>query len=106
MRSLFDALNRESVAYQLWTDYCQSSLKEMRNSQIKEVISFIPSEIECFALEKLYPCEILEVVDQEHDEKKKRLLIDKVLKNGKTWWSSFSQNEINQTYSLLLALKS
>ncbi len=106
VRCLFEALKRDGIPYQVWSHYCQCSLEEMRNSQIKEVISFIPSEIECFALEKLYPCEILEIVDQEHDEKRKRLLIDTVLKNGKTWWSFFSRDEINETYSLLLAKKS
>lgn len=106
VKCLFEALKRDGISYQVWSHYCQSSVEVMRNSQIKEAISFVPLEIECFALEKLYPCEILEIVDQEHDEKKKRLLIDKVLKNGKTWWSFFSRDEVNETYSLLLAKKS
>lgn len=94
---LFKFLKKEADCQRKWIEYCQSSISVMRNSQIKEVILQLPSEIENFALEKLYPCEILDVVDQESDEKKKRYLIDKVLSNYKKWWHSFSYEETSAT---------
>ncbi|MCH9634198.1 MAG: hypothetical protein S4CHLAM7_09420 [Chlamydiae bacterium] len=105
-KALLKALKKERIPYSIWILYCQSGLNAMRNSQLLMIISVIPSEIEHLALEKLYPCEILEVIHSEKDEKKKGHLIDKVLKDYKSWWSSFPQDEIKETYNQILALKS
>lgn len=90
-------LKKSARSHQDWIEYCKAAVDLMRNSQIKELIPFLPAEIENIALEKLYPCEILEVVDQEIDEKKKRYLIDKVLLHHKKWWGYFSHDEVSKT---------
>lgn len=90
-------LKKHARSHHDWIEYCKDVVDLMRNSQIKELIPLLPSEIENIALEKLYPCEILEVVDQEIDEKKKRYLIDKILMHHKKWWGSFSHEEISKT---------
>ena len=102
-KCLLEAIKQDVVSSSLWEKYCHDVISCMRNAQIKISIPIIPTELEAYALEKLYPCEVLEVVDQELDESKKKILIKKALEGCQKWWSSFSQDEINLTKSLLIS---
>lgn len=87
-----------------WLQCCRDCIDTMRNSQVKKIISLIPYEVESYALKKLYPCEILEVIEDELDEKRKMQLAQHVLKGYKEWWQSFSYEEVKETHQTLLDL--
>ncbi len=84
-----------------WVSYCESLLGYMRNAQIKNVLFLLPYELENCALEKLYPYEILEVVELTDDVQKKEKIIRSVLKHRKEWWSNFSHDEVKHALSIL-----
>lgn len=99
---LLKAVKAKQFAFALWKDCCLTALEAMRNAQIKQVISLIPAILEECALEKLYPCEILEVIEMEKDEKRKAHLVHKILKDCTKWWHNFSYEEIRETKQILI----
>lgn len=84
-----------------WRYYCHLLIKCMRNAQIKHALILIPEELEDFALEKLYPYEIIEVIELLDDLKRKERVVQKVLTSAKEWWSEYSQEDIQQVLAIL-----
>lgn len=87
-----------------WKMYCLQLIVYMRNSQIKEALLLFPEEAENEALKKLYPFEIIEILDKIEDPFAKDKIREKILQNGRKWWGNFSQEEIKQTFTLLRAI--
>ncbi len=101
---LIKTLRKTILDSKHWVGYCESLLGHMRNSQIKNVLFLLPYELENYALGKLYPYEILEVVEQLDDVQRKEKIIHKVLENRKDWWSGFSHDEVKHALSVLRSL--
>lgn len=98
---LIDTLKKTIADARHWVAYCEILLGFMRNAQIKSVLSVLPNELEDLALKKLYPYDIIEVVEQMEDAHQKERMIQKVLKNRKDWWRDFSHDEVYQALSIL-----
>lgn len=98
---LIETLQKITVDEKLWASYCESLLCSMRNAQIKDVLFSLPEVLEEAALKKLYPCEVIEVIEKVEQNNKREALIRKVLENGNVWWDGFSHDDIRQTYAIL-----
>ncbi len=88
-----------------WEEYCRSTIQVMRNSQIKKIISLLPSSLMEHALKKLYPCEILDIIEDEKNDIRKSYFIEIALEHHKEWWSDFCYQEVKETANLLENLK-
>lgn len=100
---LIETLKKTILDSRHWVAYCEILLGFMRNAQIKNVLNLLPYELEDFALKKLYPYDIIEVVEQINDSHQKEKMIQKILKNRKEWWGGFSHDEVHQALSILHA---
>ena len=98
---LIETLKKITVDERLWTSYCTELLSSMRNAQIKDVVFKLPEELQEDALKKLYPYEVIEVVEQLRKGEQKEALICKILENGLKWWDEFSHDEVKETLSIL-----
>lgn len=103
---LFAALKELRKNFVDWSECCCRCVDAMRNSQVKRIIYLLPFEVENYALKKLYPCEVLEVIQMESDEKKKEQLLRHVKEGYRSWWQQFSHEEIKETYESLMQLTS
>ncbi len=98
---LIMTLKKVTVDFDCWKKYCQRLIACMRNAQTKNVLQFLPKDLEKDALKKLYPYEVLEVVESIHKSEKKEQIIRIVLENARTWWEDFSHDEVKHTLSIL-----
>lgn len=98
---LIETLKKITIDHALWTSYCKELLSSMRNAQIKDVIFALPQDLQEEALKKLYPYEVIEVVEQLEKGDQKEALICKILEKGLKWWGEFSHDEVKETLSIL-----
>lgn len=101
---LIETLRKITIDYRLWVSYCKNLLEGMRNAQVKDVIFSLPPELQEEALKKLYPYELIEVVEKMESCEQKDIIIQNVLRNGLTWWDEFPYEEVKEALSLLRAL--
>lgn len=98
---LIDSLKCTISDHNQWVRYCSTLLSHMRNAQVKKVFRALPSEIEDYALAKLYPYEIVEVVEQLPSPSQRAKVIRKVLQKYKEWWNHFSHDEVKHALAIL-----
>lgn len=101
---LIDTLKKIIVDRRVWVSYCESLLEGMRNAQVKDVIFSLPVELQEKALKKLYPYELIEVVEKMDFCEERNKIIQNVLLNGQSWWEEFPYEEVKDALSLLRAL--
>ena len=98
---LIETLKKITIDEKCWLTYCRNLLKVMRNAQIKDVIFILPMALEDEALKKLYPYEVVEVVEVLQKGEKKEALIRKILENAIQWWDGFSHDETKEALAIL-----
>lgn len=102
---LMSSLKQAKPFSQDWELYCKYALTCMRNRQLIKVITLFPISLTEAGLEKLYPCELLEVIQIEMHEIQKKRLIEISLKHYKKWWKNFCHQEIKEAANRLTYLR-